>query len=268
MRAANRLFSLAAVSIMLVAFTAGRAAPHFDAPDPEALSSLIDEAVGTDAPGVAVGVVQGDAVVFSHYSGLANLELSAPIDARSRFNIASNAKQFTALMVLELAHQGQIDLTADFRTYLPGALPGVGARITVDHLLGHTSGVRDIYDLWALTGVTWYERALTNTDAMALLNRQTALNFEPGSQFLYSNSNYILLAELIEAVTAQDFHEHARSFFDARGMTSTSVRRRYGVVLPDMARAYGNWDGWLEDPALANLHGDGFLYSTLDDQLL
>ena len=264
MRAIGLLLAIAATfSWPLAAADAAQRAT----PDRDALIALIDELVGPDAPGVAVGVVEGGAVVFSHASGLADLSNPAPLTPQSRFNIASNAKQFTALMVLELAAADRIDLSEDFRTYLPGAMPGVSEPVTVEQLLNHTSGVRDIYDLWALTGMTWYERPFTNRDAMALLDRQTALNFAPGSQYLYSNSNYILLAEMIAALTGESFHDHARAFFDARGMAQTGVKRRYGVVLSDLARAYGNWDGWLEDPALANLHGDGFLFSTLDDQL-
>ncbi|MEQ8435464.1 MAG: serine hydrolase domain-containing protein [Oceanicaulis sp.] len=265
MRAALFTVLIAVTAILTFASRADASASMN--PDPQAIAALIDQAVGSDAPGVAVGVVRDGEIVITHASGLADLSNPAPLTVRSRFNIASNAKQFTALMILELAEAGQVELSEDFRTYLPDAMPNVRERITVEQLLGHTSGVRDIYDLWALTGVTWYERPYSNRDAMALLNRQTALNFAPGSQYGYSNSNYILLAELIAAVTDQRFHAHARAFFDARGMQATGVRRRYGVVLPDLARAYGNWDGWLEDPALANLQGDGFLFSTLEDQL-
>lgn len=267
MRAAPVIVSLAFGLTLANAHFDSAHARHATEPAHDGLADLIDEAVGPDAPGVAVGVVQDGEIVISHAAGLADLSNPTPLTVRSRFNIASNAKQFTALMILELAEAGRVDLSEDFRTYLPDAMPDVLERITVEQLLGHTSGVRDIYDLWALTGVTWYERPYSNRDAMALLNRQTALNFAPGSQYGYSNSNYILLAELIARVTDQRFHAHARAFFDARGMQATGVKRRYGVVVPDLARAYGNWDGWLEDPALANLQGDGFLFSTLEDQL-
>ncbi len=232
-----------------------------------ALIEIIDSSVEPESPGVAVGVFTDDRIAFTHYAGLANLESSTPIDANSRFNIASNAKQFTALMILELVEQGLIDLDADFREYLPEAMPGITQPISVKSLLTHTSGVRDLYDLIAMTGVTWYERPLDNGDAMDLLNRQVELNFPVASEYQYSNSNYILLAEVIEAISETRFNEYANAFFARLKMDGTVVRRRYGEVVPNVARAYGKWSGWLEDPSIANTFGDGFLYTTLQDQL-
>ena len=235
--------------------------------EPNAIESILSELDFENAPGVAIGVIQNGEIIIEAYRGLANLEYGIPIDEYTRFNIASNAKQYTALMILELAEQGALNLEVDFRTYLSDALPEIEQTISVENLLTHTSGVRDIYDLWALTGVTWYERPFRNRDAMALLNQQTDLNFTPGSKKLYSNSNYILLAEVIAEITGKRFHEYANEFFAARSMPNTSLRRRAGVVVPRLARPYGNWSGWLEYPAIANMHGDGFVYTTLRDQL-
>jgi CubicO group peptidase (beta-lactamase class C family) len=218
-------------------------------------------------PGVALGIVQGGEVLYAGQAGYANLEHEIPIGPETRFNIASNAKQYTALMALVLAQEGRLDLDADFRAYLPEAMPGIEEAISVRLLITHTSGIRDIYDLWGMSGTTWYLERLRSSDALALLDRQTGLNFAPGSRRSYSNSNYVLLASVIAEITGQDFHEYAAGFFNDRDMPSTSVRRRHGVIIPDLARAYGNWSGWLEDPALANLNGDGFLFTTLADQL-
>lgn len=233
-----------------------------------AIIERIDELITEDDPGYAVGVVINGRVVFEHYAGLALLDTPTPIDAQTRFNIASVAKQYTALMVLDLVKADQIDLSEDFRTYLPDALPNVEQTITVAQLLTHTSGIRDVYDLYFLTNATWYETEFTNRTAMGLLNNQTGLNFEPGSSHLYSNSNYILLAELIGEVTGQPFHAYADDFLKARGMERSTVRRRYGVVVPRLARAYGDYgSGWLQDADIANTNGDGFMYATLQDQL-
>ncbi len=232
------------------------------------VEAVLADVGAADEPGVAVGIVRGGQVVLERHIGLADLAHSIPLGPGSRINIASNAKQYVALMVLDLAERGQIDLDADFRTYLSDVMPAVGETITVTNLLTHTSGVRDVYDLWALTGITWYENRLRNREAMELLNRQTALNFSPGSEYLYSNSNYILLAEMVAAISGQRFDEYAREFFVRLGMEQTGWKRRYSVVLPNLARAYGNWNGWREDPAIANLFGDGFLYTTLSDQLV
>jgi len=232
------------------------------------LRALIDEQIAADTPGYAVGVVIDDEIVFTHYAGLALLDTPTPIDARTRFNIASVAKQYTALMVLDLAHAGRVSLSQDVRTYLPDALPGIEATITLEHLITHTSGIRDVYDLLFITNATWYETDFDNQAAMTLLAAQTGLNFTPGAEHQYSNSNYILLAELISAVTGEPFHAYATAFLHQRGMTDTSVRRRAGVVVPRLARAYADWgSGWLEFPDIANTQGDGFVFATLPDQL-
>lgn len=232
------------------------------------LRSLIDGLIDEGAPGYAVGIVVDDDVVFTHYAGLSNLDTPTAIDERTRFNIASVAKQYTALMVLDLAQSGQVDLSASIQSYLPDALPGIDEPLTIAQLLTHTSGLRDIYDLYFLTNGTWYETDFDNRTALNLLEGQTGLNFAPGSDHLYSNSNYILLAELIGAVTGERFHAYADAFLAERGMADSTIRRRYGVVIPRLARAYGDYgSGWLQDADIANTNGDGFMYATLPDQL-
>ena len=225
------------------------------------IQALIDNLIEDGAPGYAVGVVVDDKHVFSHYAGLANLDTPTPIDENTRFNIASVAKQFTALMILDLAHQGKVDLSKDFRAYLPNAMPLVEKPISIAQVLTHTSGIRDVYDLFFLTNGTWYETDFNNRTARNLLRKQTGLNFEPGSSHLYSNSNYILLADLIAEVQGQPFHVYANEFLKNRGMSNSTVRRRYGTVIPRLARAYGHWGTeWIENADIANTHGDGFFF--------
>ncbi len=233
----------------------------------DTLADWIDSLVKEGEPGLSVGIVRDGEVIFRHSVGLANLENGTKITAQSRFNNASNAKQFTALMVLDLAARGKVDLDADFRTYLSGAMPNVKAKISVKDLITHTSGVRDITELLALTGVTWYEEKIRNQEAMALFYKQNRLNFSPGTKYLYSNSNYILLAELVAAVTGQRFRDYASAFFKARGMAATGYRPRYSSVVPNRARPYGYWNAWIETVNIANTYGDGFLFTSLDDQL-
>ncbi len=119
------------------------------------VEAVLADVGAADEPGVAVGIVRGGDVVLERYFGLADMSHSIALGPDSRTNIASNAKQYVALMVLDLAERGQIDLDADFRTYLSDVMPAVGETITVTNLLTHTSGVRDVYDLWALTGITY-----------------------------------------------------------------------------------------------------------------
>ncbi|MFL0354920.1 serine hydrolase domain-containing protein [Erythrobacter sp. GH1-10] len=262
----NRMIAAVLIPTSLLAAPALHAQPLSEV-ETARVEAVMQDIGAPEDPGVAVGIVRDGAVVFERYVGLADLSNGIPLGPDSRTNIASNAKQYVALMVLDLADQGRISMDEDFRTYLPGALPEIEEAITVTNLITHTSGVRDIYDLWSLTGITWYLQRQRNREAMELLNRQRELNFAPGSDYLYSNSNYILLAEMIAKVTGERFDTYARWFFDRVGMEETGWKRVYSEVVPDLARAYGNWNGWREDPAIANLYGDGFLFTTLSDQL-
>jgi len=235
--------------------------------DRDSVTSTLYQHASDDSPGMAVGIVQDGKVTYEHYLGYANLEHQIKIDGDTRFNIASNAKQFTALCILKLVEDGKIGLEDDCRKYLPDLYKEIQDPITITHLLNHTSGIRDVYDLWALKGLTWWELFIDNGDALELLEAQTALNFTPGTKKLYSNSNYILLAEIIAAVTDQDFSQYAKQVFEKLGMPNTGFLSNYMAIVPHKARPYGNWGGWREYPCITEIHGDGALFTSLTDQL-
>lgn len=232
-----------------------------------ALDSLITFYVSDLDPGLAVGIVRDGNIIYEQYAGYANLEHQIKIDERTRFNIASNAKQFTALSVLTLVDKGQIRLEDDIRTYLPDYFKEYTQPITIAQLLTHTSGIRDVYDLWALQGKTWYELFIDNDDALALLQSQEEFNFTPGSAYSYSNSNYILLTALVAAVSGQSFKDYTAAMFAKLEMPNTAFLTNYMAVVPHKARPYGNWNGWKEYPYITEIHGDGGLFTTLKDQL-
>ncbi|WP_083677237.1 serine hydrolase domain-containing protein [Winogradskyella sp. J14-2] len=231
------------------------------------LDSQIEKYIDGISPGMAVGIVKDGVTVFEKYIGYSNLEHDIKIDENTRFNIASNAKQFTALCILRLIEQDKIALDDDVRKYLPELYKEIGHKITVSNLLTHTSGIRDVYGLWALKGKDWYELFIDNDDAIELLKSQTDLNFEPGKEYLYSNSNYILLTEIIEKVTDTKFKDFSNSLFTEIGMGNSSFLTNYMAIIPNKARPYGNWNGWKEYPVVTELIGDGGLFTTLEDQL-
>ncbi|MEZ5042083.1 MAG: serine hydrolase domain-containing protein [Saprospiraceae bacterium] len=233
----------------------------------KAIHTLVTDNVKKGSPGLAIGIVQQGKIIYEHYAGLANLAHEVPIDELTRFNIASNGKQFTALCILQLANTGKLNLADDIRTYLPDLYPTLTAPITIRHLLQHSSGIRDVYDLWALQGITWWKHTFDNDDALALLIKQQELNFAPGTEHLYSNSNYILLAQIIKVVTGTDFIDYANTLFDKLGMPHTSFVSSHMQVVPHKASPYANWQGWMEYPYLSDTHGDGALFTTLQDQL-
>lgn len=235
--------------------------------DSEAITKILYQHSSDASPGIAVGIVKDGNIAYEYYLGYANLEHEIEIDKDTRFNIASNAKQFTALCILKLIEQEKINLEDDFRKYLPDLYKNVQDKITVSNLLTHTSGIRDVYDLWALKGKSWWKLFIDNGDAIELLQFQKDLNFKPGTEYLYSNSNYILLAEIVKKVTDRDFSEFAKTMFEELEMPGTNFLTNYMTVVPNKARPYGNWNGWREYPSITEIHGDGALFTTLKDQL-
>lgn len=233
----------------------------------EAITKILYQHVNDDTPGMAMGIVQNGKIVYEQYIGYANLEHEINIDQDTRFNIASNAKQFTALCILALIEEGKLSLDDDVRKYLPDLYPNIPDKITISHLLTHTSGIRDYCDLLALKGKTWWKQFIDNEDAIELLQAQKDLNCKPGTEWIYSNSNYILLAEMVKQVTGQDFSEFAQTMFEELGMPNTDFLTNYMAVIPNKARPYGNWGGWREIPVITEVHGDGALFTTLRDQL-
>jgi CubicO group peptidase (beta-lactamase class C family) len=255
------------LSALLLVFTLNLFSQPKQQFDDKVITKLLYQHTNDDLPGIAVGIIKNGIIEYEHYLGYANLEYKVKVDKDTRFNIASNAKQFTALCILKLIDEGKINLEDDFRTYLPDFYKSIQDKITISNLITHTSGVRDYCDLYALKGKTWWKQFIDNEDALQLLQQQKDLNFKPGTEYLYSNSNYILLAEIVKRVTGQDFSEFAKNMFEELEMPSTNFRTQYGSVIPNMARPYGNWNGWIEEPSITEVHGDGALFTTLRDQL-
>ncbi|UFH57775.1 serine hydrolase [Spirosoma sp. KNUC1025] len=246
----------------------GQAASSLQPAQIRCLDSIASQDVPAHSPGIATGIVRNGRIVYSYYVGYANLTDSVLINQTTRFNLASNAKQFTALAILLLADQKRLSLEDDIRTYIPGLYSGINHKISLKHLLNHSSGIRDVYDLWSLQGVTWWKTTLTNQDALTLLQKQQELNFSPGTSYSYSNSNYILLATLVEQVTGEPFVQYTQKLFAKLGMHHTSFVDNHKAILEPIAKPYFNFDRWVNYDWLCDIHGDGNLFTTLADQLV
>jgi len=232
-----------------------------------AIDSVLYIDVPAGAPGLAIGIVQNGQVIYEKYAGYANLTDSTLLDHNSRFNIASNGKQFTALVVVTLLEQGKLDLDDNIQNYLPEIYSDKFVNITVRDLINHTSGIRDIYDLWALQDKVWWKVSSSNPDVIKLLSRQQDLNFEPSTEYSYSNSNYILLTEIIARVTGKSFRTYSDELFNDLGMANTSFESDHTTIRGDIAKPYFNFDSWFNYDWITDVHGDGALFSTLVDQL-
>lgn len=231
------------------------------------LDSIATQDVPPKAPGIATAIIQKGKVVYEKYAGIEDFTDSSRIGVHTRFNIASNGKQFTALAILSLIEKKKLQLTDDIRQYFPSLYPSIKRAITVENLLTHTSGIRDVYDLWSLQGLTWWKQQFNNLHVLELIQKQRDLNFEPGTKYLYSNSNYILLALLIEKVTGQTFGSFTKELFRQLGMHQTSFEDDHTKIKGPIARAYFNFNTWTTYSWIWNVCGDGNLFTTLKDQI-
>lgn len=211
-----------------------------------------------------IGVTQHGAWVFKGAYGLANLDSRTRNTPDLVFGVASITKQFTAAAIAIAAQQNHFSLSDDIRRYLP-EMPDYGHPITIADLIYHTDGVRDHGRLVGLTGrADSYE---TQASRVALLARQRALNFEPGTQYLYGNGGYLLLAEILQRTTRQPLAAYAeQNIFRPLGMKDTYfgafTRGVAGRALP-YSRNKAGWRNTDGDPPAS--WGSGGLMTTLDD---
>ncbi|UCC84585.1 MAG: serine hydrolase [Gemmatimonadota bacterium] len=189
------------------------------------------------SPGASLAVAKDGEILYERGYGLAQLEYEVPITPTTVFHVASVSKQFTAFAVTLLADQGKLSLDDDIRIHLP-EVADFGDTITIRHLIHHTSGLRDQWVLLAMAG--WrLDDVITRDQIMRLVRRQRELNFPPGDEYLYCNTGYTLLAEIVERVTGQSFADWtAENIFQPLGMTDTHFHDDHQLVVPNRAYSY------------------------------
>ncbi|PCJ22616.1 MAG: hypothetical protein COA96_13825 [SAR86 cluster bacterium] len=206
------------------------------------IDSVFSDWSGIDTPGAVVGIFLDGEILYSEAFGAANLEHSAPINLDTKFNIASMAKTFTAFAVLLLEKQGKLSLDDDIRTYLP-EIYAFGEVITIDHLLHHSSGLRNWGTLFALSGVS-EDDSVDSADILRLISRQRELNHSPGDRATYSNTNYFLLSLIVERITGQTFREFTtENIFSPLGMSNTFYSDDQNEIVTNRAWGHSIIDG-------------------------
>ena len=173
-----------------------------------AIDALVAPFNRGDAPGMVIGIARNGRLLYRRAVGMASLEMGVANTPTTRMRIASTSKHFTALAVLLLAEDGLLDVEDPVQKHLP-EMPALSANgPTLRHLLAHTSGWRGHDELWAIAhGLTFTEPG-PGLPAMA---RQSELNFEPGTQMVYSNGGYHLLAKIVERVSGQSFNDFLKA---------------------------------------------------------
>lgn len=219
-------------------------------------------------PGVAVAIQLEDKVIYNKAFGLADLEHTIPNTTETIFESGSVAKQFTAMSILLLAADGKIALTDDIRKYVP-EIPKYPTTITIQHLLNHTSGLKDWGSVGSLTGWPRSTRIYTQDLALQIMSRQKSTNFTPGSEYSYSNANYSLMVTIVERVSGQSLAVFTEQrLFKPLGMTNTQWRDNFREIVPNRSIAYRKQNGAYEQlMPFENIHGHGGLLTTTGDLL-
>lgn len=194
-----------------------------------------------NSPGCTVGIVRNDSLIFSKGYGMANLEYAIPNEPQTIFHMASVSKQFTAYAIVLLARQGKLQLDDDIHKWLPW-FPDLKEKITIRHLLNHTSGIRDQWQLLAISG-TRLDDVITQDHIVKILSKQQALNFKPGEKYSYSNSGFTMLAEIVKSVSGQTLRKFTDSaIFKPLGMINTHFHDDYTEIVRNRSYSYNRTD--------------------------
>lgn len=233
------------------------------------IDSLFSSVNRTNTPGCAVGVDRGGMPIVRRAYGMANLETGTPWTTNTISESGSVAKQFTATAIVLLARDGKLTLQDDISKWIP-EVKGFGKTITVRHLLTHTSGIPDRYTLHEVEGRPAGETDHNNAEVLSVVGRLKELNFDPGEDYLYSNTGYIIAAAIVERVSGQSLQNFTTErIFRPLGMNAR-WREDHRTIVPGRASAYtGNLarGNWTNDHPFTRVIGSGGLLVTVDDFL-
>ncbi len=205
------------------------------------IDSLFSKWDNVNSPGCTVGIVRNDSLIFSKGYGMANLEYGIPNTASTIFHMASVSKQFTGYAIVLLAARGKLNLDDDVRKWLSW-FPDLKEKITIRHLLNHTSGIRDQWQLLAISG-TRLDDVITQEHIVKILSKQVALNFMPGEKYSYSNGGYTMLAEIVKSASGQTLRAFTDSaIFKPLGMNSTHFHDNYKEIEKNRSYSYNRID--------------------------
>jgi CubicO group peptidase (beta-lactamase class C family) len=214
-------------------------------------------------------VAENGKIIYKGAFGMAHMEWGIPNAPDTKFRLGSITKQFTAMLALQLVEQGKIKLDGKVSDYLPEYRKDIGDKVTVHHLLTHTSGIPSY-----TSQPGFFENVSRNPYKVADFVKKYAsgdLEFEPGSKYSYNNSGYFLLGAIIEKVSGKSYEQALKdNILDPAGMKNTGYDH-YGPILPKRAAGYVKTaDGYNNAPYLdmSIPYAAGSMYSTVEDLYL
>lgn len=216
-------------------------------------------------PGASMAIIRDGEVEYTRGYGMANMEYDIPNASNTVFRIGSTSKQFTAACIVLLAEQGKLSIEDPLSKFFP-EFPGYANDITLRHLLNHTSGIRDYLTLAYLSGLN-DDDFYTDDDVMKYLVNQQELNFSPGSEFLYSNSGYWLLGQIVKQVSGETMAIYAEEhIFKPLAMANTHFHDNNNMIVANRASGYTPVDDYYEiSMTQLEMIGDGGIFTTVED---
>ncbi|MBW6537559.1 MAG: beta-lactamase family protein [Mariniphaga sp.] len=230
------------------------------------IDSLFFEWNNPNTPGCALGIIKDGELIYAKGYGLANMEYDIPNAPSSVFRIGSTSKQFTAACIILLAEQGKLNLNDNLKGFFPD-FPDYAEEITLRHLLNHTSGIRDYLQLAYLKGLG-DDDYYTDDNVMEWLVNQSDLNFKPGEEYLYSNSGYWLLGQIVKKVSGMNMADFAmKEIFEPLEMSSTHFHNDHTRIVKNRATGYAIIENGNFKISMTTLGmiGDGGIFTTIND---
>jgi len=253
-------------SVLLLMSTSvpNEAHPRIDVSLAEKIDAFFSDYDHLGVPGASVIIISNGRVLYKKAYGMANVESGIPSTTKTNYRIASMTKQFTAMAVMILADRHRLSFDDSLTKFFPD-FPLYGKRITIRHLLNHTSGLPDYFDLIPPE----MKAPLTDNDVLDILKRQDHTEFAPGSKFHYCNAGYVLLALIVEKISGASFPEFLKlNIFEPLRMTHTRFYPREDFSDRHRAYGYSKTEKGFErsdQSQTSSILGDGSLYSSVED---
>lgn len=219
-----------------------------------------------NAPSLAISVIKDSTILYSKGLGIANLDYAIKNTDSTIFSLASISKQFTTAALWALIEEGKLSLDDNLGQFFPN-FPEYRKLVKIKHLLNHTSGFRNYHTLMYLSGFDYNRDYYDNQTVLNLASRQKNLDHAPGEKVSYSNTNYNILALIIEQLSSQNLDDYLKSkILIPLGMTNTFVRVSHGKVIKNKAVGYQNQDdNYIYNVSNQLSYGAGSMGSNLID---
>jgi CubicO group peptidase (beta-lactamase class C family) len=269
----KRKLIIAIVALLTLGTAAETPAQSSETPPDKKIEAIFSGVTSPYAPGLAVLVRKNGSTVFERGYGVRELRTKRTIDAHANFRLASFTKQFTAMAILLLVHDGKLRYDETLPEIFPD-FPAYGKSITIRNLLNHTSGLPDYEDLMEAAekskGTIWTpEKQIQDAEVLELLKKEKNGKFAPGKNWAYSNSGYVVLGLIVAKVSGKTYGEFLRAqIFAPLKMNHTIVFQKGKNEIANRAFGHSKENGAFkqtDQSATSATLGDGGIYSNLED---